>query len=162
MTNFNIPQNNYPFQDNTAMYQQRLNNMANQFLGNGNGQQSFMPQMMNGMTMQQPQTAQAQQQFNMRAVTGYEEAMASQIPLDGSISIFTDFSHNRIYTKQLNMNDGTALMKTYQITENPQPNTMSADTAEQYVKKSDFDELKGRFDKIWEELTAPAEEKKEG
>jgi len=47
-----------------------------------------------------------------RPVSSKEEAMASQIDLDGSLWVFTDIGNGKIYTKQIN-NDGTASFRTY-------------------------------------------------
>lgn len=147
----------YPYQNNIDMYQRRLNGMANQI---ASGQNNFSNYSQNN------QHNTFSQNFNVRAVTGYEEVLASQIPLDGSISIFTDFSHGNIYTKQLNMNDGTALMKTYKLGDNPTTTIGPVENSIEYVKKSEFDELKNRFDEVWEALTdkksQPKSEKKEG
>ena len=51
-----------------------------------------------------------------RPVSSREEAMASQIDLDGSLWVFTDVNNGRIYTKQIN-NDGTASFNTYVYTQ---------------------------------------------
>lgn len=98
----------------------------------------------------------------VRAVTGYEEVLACQIPLDGSISVFTDFSHGLMYTKQLNLMDGTALIKTYAVTENPKNNFYSLPENTEYVKKSEFEELKSRFNTVWDALNGvPNNQKQE-
>lgn len=47
-----------------------------------------------------------------RPVSSKQEAMASQIDLDGSLWVFTDIGNGKIYTKQIN-NDGTASFRTY-------------------------------------------------
>lgn len=64
-----------------------------------------------------------------RPVSSKAEANASQIDLDGSIWIFTDFGHNRIYTKQIN-NDGTPSFKTYVFQEEA--------SEDDYVTKGDL------------------------
>lgn len=92
-------------------------------------------------------------------VTCPEEAVAYKIPLDGSITYFIDVSHNRIYSKQLNFNDGSCLFKTYvletptqqQAQQNPAPvpAPVSSPAAEQhqqhqtkdYVERQEFDQL---------------------
>ena len=76
--------------------------------------------------MNQPSNfTRTQQNVFVRAVTGREEAIAAQIPLDGSIVAFTDFAHKKIYTKQINL-DGTATLNTYVLQENPEPIPTSA------------------------------------
>ena len=89
-----------------------------------------------------------QQNVFVRAVTGREEAIAAQIPLDGSIVAFTDFAHKKIYTKQLNMNDGSAKVETGSKQEEPktEPEFSSIDPNE-YVKRTEIDSLRAQFEK---------------
>lgn len=49
-----------------------------------------------------------------RAVTSIDEAKAAMIDLDGSMTIFTDLGHGKIYTKQINL-DGTATLNSYAL-----------------------------------------------
>jgi hypothetical protein len=51
-----------------------------------------------------------------RPVSSREEAIASQIDLDGSLWVFPNVGNGKIYTKQIN-NDGTATFNTYSFTE---------------------------------------------
>lgn len=96
-----------------------------------------------------PNFTRAQQNVFVRAVTGREEAVAAQIPLDGSIVAFTDFAHDKIYTKQLNMNDGSAIFETYQKVkvqgpqEEPKTEPVSAPMIDpnEYVKRTDLNSL---------------------
>lgn len=69
-----------------------------------------------------------------RPVSSKEEAMASQIDLDGSLWVFTDVGNGKIYTKQIN-NDGTATFKAYEQTTNE--NTYSTE----YVTKDEFNKV---------------------
>lgn len=57
-----------------------------------------------------------------RPVSSREEAMASQIDLDGSLWVFTDINNGKIYTKQIN-NDGTASFNTYEYVKEQIPYT---------------------------------------
>lgn len=57
-----------------------------------------------------------------RAVTSIDEAKAAMIDLDGSMTIFTDLGHNRIYTKQINL-DGTATLNSYVLEQPEDPKT---------------------------------------
>ena len=100
--------------------------------------------------MNQPSNfTRTQQNVFVRAVTGREEAIAAQIPLDGSIVAFTDFAHDKIYTKQLNMNDGSAIFETYQKVkaqgpqEEPKTEPVSslAIDPNEYVKRTDLNSL---------------------
>lgn len=98
---------------------------------------------------QAPNFTRPQQNVFVRAVTGREEAVAAQIPLDGSIVAFTDFAHDKIYTKQLNMNDGSAIFETYQKVkvqgsqEEPKTEPVSAPMIDpnEYVKRTDLSSL---------------------
>lgn len=96
-----------------------------------------------------PNFTRPQQNVFVRAVTGREEAVAAQIPLDGSIVAFTDFAHDKIYTKQLNMNDGSAIFETYQKVKAQEPQEKSktepvvSQTIDpnEYVKRTDLNSL---------------------
>ncbi len=142
---------NYMPQDPTAMYQQRLNSMAQQVMGQGqpNGMGYGYPQQMQMQNQMGMMGAMQSQNFNVRVVTGYEEAMASNTPLDGSISILIDRLHETIYTKQLNMNDGTPLVKRYKLAEVPNGADANVENHVEYVEKAEFNELKNRFNELW-------------
>lgn len=111
--------------------------------------------------MNQPSNfTRTQQNVFVRAVTGREEAIAAQIPLDGSIVAFTDFAHKKIYTKQLNMNDGSAIFDTYEKVETgskqeepkTEPEFFSIDPSE-YVKRTEIDSLRAQFEKAISEMS---------
>lgn len=53
------------------------------------------------------------QGFVCRPVTSKAEAVAAQIPFDGSTSYFVDTSSGNIYAKTFNFQDGTAPIVTY-------------------------------------------------
>ena len=84
--------------------QQRLATMEQQYpqFANPNMGMGYTPQSNNFM--------------KCRAVTSIDEAKASMIDLDGSVSVFTDLGNKRIYTKQINL-DGTATLNTYILEE---------------------------------------------
>ena len=68
----------------------------------------------------------------IRPVSSLEEARASVIDFDGSVSYFPAAANKRIYTKQINL-DGTSLLNMYVLQEiptTPQPDT--------YVSKDEF------------------------
>ncbi len=158
MSNFGqqyVNTNPYIPTDSSAMYQQRLNNMAQQVMGQGQPNGFNMGMFQSGQVgnmMGQMQQIPGQS-FNVRVVTGYEEAMASQTPLDGSISILLDRTHEMIYTKQLNMNDGTPLVKRYKLSETPKSAEAPVENSVEYVEKKEFDDLKERFEQLWGALT---------
>ena len=62
------------------------------------------------------QYPQQPQFLKCRPVTSREEARAAQIDLDGSLWVFTDISHGKIYTKQIR-NDGSSSFGIYNYTE---------------------------------------------
>lgn len=97
-------------------------------------QPSYPPYNMFSGKIGTPQnTMQNQSQFlKCRPVSSKEEAIASQIDLDGSLWVFTDIANGKIYTKQIN-NDGTATFKTYAYTKDENPYSNS-----NYVTKEEF------------------------
>ena len=111
--------------------------------------------------MNQPSNfTRTQQNVFVRAVTGREEAIAAQIPLDGSIVAFTDFAHKKIYTKQLNMNDGSAIFDTYEKVETgskqEEPKTepeFSSTGQSEYVRRTEIDSLRAQFEKAISEMS---------
>ena len=75
------------------------------------GNNGFMSNGYNGF-QPQPQI----QFLKCRPVTSIEEARAAQIDLDGSLWVFTDIGHGKIYTKQI-ANDGSSAFGVYTYTE---------------------------------------------
>lgn len=78
-----------------------------------------------------------------RPVSSLEEVRAAQIDFDGSVFVFPDLAHNKIYTKQINL-DGTASLNMYQLAEIPSPET-------QFITREEFY-------KVLEELKPKEEE----
>ena len=85
------------------------------------------------------------QQQNMTpqqiAIQGYpvpDETTArnAMVSTDGTISIFPDIVHGKIYTKQLDMNTFAPIFKVYQIVEQPQQQDNT-----NYVCLEDFQKL---------------------
>lgn len=123
----------------------------------------YMQGYMQQMQMQYPGQQMMQPTIQARYVTGREEAVAAQIPQDGNMCVFADTGHGMIYTKQLNMQDGSAVFRAYrrvdQTEETPQQ-------AEEYVKKSELDNVKGAlerlrgdFNELVRQLTTPSANK---
>lgn len=123
-------------------------------------QMQNMPYMQSyGMQQMGPQyPMQMQPGIQARYVTGREEAVAAQIPQDGNMCIFADTGHGMIFTKQLNMQDGSAVFRAYRLVENP---TGAEKQAEEYAKKSEFDRLRADFDELMRQLTAPMPQKQQ-
>ena len=96
-----------PMSNPSAMQMQRLAQMEQQY------PQFAQQPMGQGITQQQ-----APVYIKCRAVTSIDEAKAAMIDLDGSLHVFTDIPHRKIYTKQINL-DGTASMNIYSLDETP-------------------------------------------
>lgn len=84
-----------------------------------------------------------------RPVTGIEEARASQIDLDGSPFIFPDFSHQKIYTKQIGL-DGSASLKTYTLIDDTAPqnttqNIQQVSPEQTYITRHELEEVMAKF-----------------
>lgn len=119
----------------------------------------YMQGYMQQMPMQYPTQQMMQPAIQARYVTGREEAVAAQIPQDGNMCVFADTGHGMIYTKQLNMQDGSAVFRTYRRVD--QAEDAPAQT-EEFVKKSELDSVKGAlerlrgdFNELVRQLTAP-------
>lgn len=102
-----------PMSNPSAMQMQRLAQMEQQY-------PQFAQQPM-GQGITQPQ---APVYIKCRAVTSIDEAKAAMIDLDGSLNVFTDIPHRKIYTKQINL-DGTASLNTYSL-DDPAPSVPTA------------------------------------
>ena len=120
-----------------ASYQQQI--------GGFNGQtplyypynNTIAPPYQNYVGRQNQQNMYNQDRFlRCRPVSSREEAMASQIDLDGSLWVFTDVNNGRIYTKQIN-NDGTASFNTYVYTQEE----LNYNNSNQFVTKEEFNKV---------------------
>lgn len=83
----------------------------------------------------------SQQQVNNfgikgRPVSSIEEVRAAQIDFDGSLFIFPDIAHNRIYTKQISL-DGTASLNMYELAAVPAQVPVDASN---YITREEFNE----------------------
>lgn len=104
--------------------------------------------------MQQPIQTQQQGGFNIIPVANADEAKAVQTPFDGSILILPNINNGKIYTKQLNMNTGSAIFNEYSInTPAPAPASATNTTANiptpVYATQKELDDLRQElFDKL--------------
>ena len=100
------PMTPYPY-NNPAMQsaQQRLQMMEAQYPQMGNSFPQQLPQ--------QPQTP-ATPILKGRPVSNEEEANAAMIDFDGSLFVFPDKAHGKIYTKQLGL-DGNIIFQRYSV-----------------------------------------------
>lgn len=74
--------------------------------------QTYFPQ-----RQEYPQTA----GLSCRPVTSREEAVAAQIPFDGSTTYFVDTSNRKIYAKTFDFGTGTAPLVVYSREQEPPP-----------------------------------------
>ena len=122
----------YPY-NNPAMQsaQQRLQMMEAQY-----------PQMGNSFPQQPPQQPQppAAPILKGRPVSNEEEANAAMIDFDGSLFVFPDKAHGKIYTKQLGL-DGNIIFQRYSV-DNPVAKPVEAPPQtvdlSGYVREEDF------------------------
>ena len=77
--------------------------------------------------------------YACRPVTSQAEAVAAQIPFDGSTTYFIDTSNGNIYAKTFNFADGTAPLDVYvkQVAESIQ-----------YATKDELNSLREELEKI--------------
>lgn len=81
-----------------------------------------------------------------RPVSNEEEANAAMIDFDGSLFIFPDKAHGKIYTKQLGL-DGNIIFNRYTLDSPHTPQRQDSET--NFVSKEDLaDELSGIRDRI--------------
>ena len=114
---------------NYMQTQQRLNQM----------QQNIQPPLQNSM--------QTDKFFKTLPVTSFDEAKAAMISFDGSLNIYVDTQHDRIYTKQLT-NNGLAELKVYTLSKENEPK----ENVVEYVTKGDYNALLERVNKLQEKL----------
>lgn len=130
--NQRVAANNAQIQRNNA----QINNLSG---GNGYmtpntyGNGGYMNGGYYGQQLMQPQF------LKCRPVTSIEEARAAQIDLDGSLWVFTDTGHGKIYTKQI-CNDGKSAFGIYTYTEEDPNNYNSSN----YVTKNELNDTVNR------------------
>lgn len=93
----------------------------------------YMQNQTQSMMQQMPQLG-----LKGRPVSSLEEVRAAQIDFDGSLYVFPDLAHNRIYTKSINM-DGTASLNMYELSQIPSsaPTTIETDN---FVTREEFND----------------------
>lgn len=90
---------------------------------------------------------QSEKFFKTLPVTSFDEAKAAMISFDGSLNIYVDTQHDRIYTKQLT-NNGLAELKVYTLSKESEPK----ENVVEYVTKGDYNALLERVNKLQEKL----------
>lgn len=98
-----------------------------------------------------------------RPVSNEEEANAAMIDFDGSLFVFPDKAHGKIYTKQLGL-DGNIIFMKYSLEsgdksrngQNTTPAAVSGPDMSEYVKRDDLDqklaEIHQRFNGLEQRL----------
>lgn len=117
-----------------------------QFAYNPNG----MPDMQNRLGQQYPQQygrpMAGTNYLSGRIVTGIEEARASQIPLDGTISYFPSPAENVIYAKSIDMN-GLPVFLTYEL-----KMSVNSNLSPQIAENQQITDLKCRIDALEQKI----------
>lgn len=90
-------------------------------------------------------------QHLVRPVASVEEARAVQTDFTGALTIMPDTAHGAIYTKQLNLQTGCADFALYRRVQDPVNKPLETDLSK-YVPRSEFDELKQRFNTLCDQL----------
>lgn len=122
---------------------------------NNYSQNSFQPLYTNNGYSQQV----SQRQTGLRGypVSSLEEVRAAQIDFDGSLYLFPDLAHNRIYTKQISM-DGNASLNMYELTQIPTPNNQQVEVKD-FVTREEFEAAMGQLKEFLNktQTTSPAQ-----
>lgn len=100
--------------------QQRLQAMEAQYPQYGTTQNMGYTQPNMYQQPQQQQTASAAPILKGRPVSNEEEANAAMIDFDGSLFVFPDNAHGKIYTKQLGL-DGNIVFRKYAMEQGSTP-----------------------------------------
>lgn len=99
---------------------------------------SYMQNQTQPMMQQTPQLG-----LKGRPVSSLEEVRAAQIDFDGSLYVFPDLAHNRIYTKAINI-DGTASLNMYELSQIPNADTQKIDM-DNFITREEFDNAVGQI-----------------
>lgn len=120
------------------------------------GYTGYTPQYQQQYPQQPMQTPMQQQvqspQHIVRPVASVEEARAVQTDFSGALTIMPDTAHGYIYTKQLNLQTGCADFVAYSRVQMQETNKPSEMDLSKFVPRSEFDELKARFNTLCDKL----------
>ena len=97
--------------------------------------------------MQQPQ----QPSIKVRPGASEEEARGVPVEFDGSLILLPDMAHGAIYSKQLNMQDGSAIFRRYMMeipSSAPQTAHEPVLPVSQYATIEQLQELKDELDEL--------------
>lgn len=160
-----IPTNPYPVGPAMQTAQQRLANLEQQYPQYANPQPNYM--------MSSPQQAQAAMpMLKGRLVSNIEEANAAMIDYDGSLFVFPDRAHGKIYTKQLGL-DGNIAFNSYSLDLPPSAQPTAVETPQvtnpapavdlsEYAKKSDLEARISELQKVVKGLEQQLKNSKSG
>lgn len=119
---------------------------------------SYLPYMQGYNQPAQPmqQAAPAVQQppqpsIKVRPVASEEEARGVPVEFDGSLILLPDMAHGAIYSKQLNMQDGSAIFRRYMMeipSSAPQTAQEPVLPVSQYATIEQLQELKDELDEL--------------
>ena len=98
---------------------------------------------------------QAMGNYICRPVASEEEARAFPTDFTGATLVLVDAAHNRIYTKALNMFDGSALFTVFQGPEQAPP---AAAPVPEYVPMSEFQALRKELEQLKASITKKRED----
>lgn len=120
------------------------------------GYTGYTPQYQQQYPQQPMQTPMQQQvqspQHIVRPVASVEEARAVQTDFSGALTIMPDTAHGYIYTKQLNLQTGCADFVAYSRVQMQETNKAPETDLSKFVPRSEFDELKARFNTLCDKL----------
>lgn len=122
-----MPTQNYGPYNPLAPYQQRLDQMQQQW----GGMQQFAGQ------PQQPSVL----GVKGRPVSSEDEARSTVIDMDGSTFFFPNLGANCIYTKQMNPETFAPIFRVYRLEEQSQAKSVAPIDTSAFVPRTDFDEL---------------------
>lgn len=117
--------------------------------GYGGYTPQYQPQQYPQQQVQQPVQS---PQHLVRPVASVEEARAVQTDFTGALTIMPDTAHGAIYTKQLNLQTGCADFTLYRRVQEPEINKPLETDLSKFVPRSEFDELKQRFNTLCDQL----------
>lgn len=117
--------------------------------GYGGYTPQYQPQQYPQQQVQQPVQS---PQHLVRPVASVEEARAVQTDFTGALTIMPDTAHGAIYTKQLNLQTGCADFALYRRVQEPEINKPLETDLSKFVPRSEFDELKQRFNTLCDQL----------
>lgn len=112
-----------------------------------NAAAGYMQPQSQGMASQMPQLG-----LKGRPVSSLEEVRAAQIDFDGSLFLFPDLAHNRIYTKQISL-DGTASLNVYELSQ--LPTTSNNVDAGNYVTRTEFEDAVAQIKEAFNQVKDP-------